>query len=235
MEDLNNSVPIRGVWDKPLLSFEEAVKMPKVKGLNHDYILSCLDHFYTVEDPPPGLTIDEACAVRFYTMETPFYGAFNKALRTRDREAAKAYFPFLQLLLLAMHKLPKSKGILFRGTKNLPQNVLDEYIKKAKSKKCVFWGACSSTTTSVATLSNPMFCGKKGSRTKFVIMNCDIGVSVEALSAIGVEKEVLLPPCLKFAVEDYVDLGNGLLEFQLRYSTPRLEMLQLTPPPQFLS
>ena len=172
--------------------------------------------------------------MRFYTMETPFYGAFNSALRTRDRKESKPFFPFLQLLLLAMHKLPKAKEILFRGTKNLPASVIEEYIKKATTKKCVFWGACSSTTTSVSTLQNEMFCGKEGSRAKFLIKNCEVGVSVEALSAIGVEKEVLLPPCLRFKVEDYVDLGNGLLEFHLSYSAPRCKMISV-PPPQFLS
>ena len=167
-------------------------------------------------------------------METPFYGAFNSALRTRDRNESKPFFPFLQLLLLAMHKLPKAKGILFRGTKNLPSSVIDEYKRKATTKKCVFWGACSSTTTSVATLQDEMFCGKKGNRAKFVIQNCEVGVSVQELSAIGVEKEVLLPPCLRFRVEDFVDLGNGLLEFQLSYSAPRCKMISV-PPPQFLS
>ena len=205
-----------------------------VGGLDIDDIYSCQEHFEDIQDPPPGLTIDEACAVRFYTMETPFHGAFNSALRTRDREEAKCFFPYLQLLL-AMHKLPKSKKILFRGTRNLPSNVIDEYKTKASTKKCVVWGACSSTTTSVKTLSNPMFCGKEGNRTKFVIQDCELGVGVQALSAIGVEKEVLLPPCLRFRVEDYVDLGNGLLEFQLCYSEPRRQVLPLVPPPQFLS
>ena len=207
----------------------------KVPNLKTDDIYSCLDHFEEVEDPPPGLTLDEACAVRFYTMETPFYGAFNSALRTRDRNESKCFFPFLQLLLLAMHKLPKSKGTLFRGTRNLPSEVIAEYKAKADSKKCVFWGACSSTTTSVKTLSNPMFCGQEGNRVKFTIQDCEVGPSIQALSAIGVEKEVLLPPCLRFKVEDYVDYGNGLLEFQLRYSAPRCEMIPLVPPPEFLS
>ena len=196
---------------------------------------SCLEHFEDVEHPPPGLTVDEACAVRFYTMETPFYRAFNSALRTRDRDEAKRFFPFLQLLLLAMHKLPKSEGTLFRGTRNLPVPVIDEYKRKAETRRCIFWGACSSTTTSVRTLSNPMFCGQVGNRVKFVIQDCGVGASVEALSAIGVENEVLLPPCLRFKVEGYVDLGNGLLEFQLRYSAPEHEVIPLIPPPEFLS
>ena len=211
------------------------MQIANVPTLDIGDVYSCLEHFEDVENPPPGLTVDEACAVRFYTMETPFYGAFNSALRTRDRNESKCFFPFLQLLLLAMHKLPKSNGMLFRGTRNLPVDVIDEYKRKAETKKCVFWGACSSTTTSVKTLSNPMFCGKKGNRVKFVIQDCGVGVSIQALSAIGVEKEVLLPPCLRFVVEDYVDLGNGLLEFQLRYSAPRREVIPLVPPPQFLS
>ena len=234
-ENLNNSVPIKGIWDKPLLSFQEAVQIANVPNLDINDIYLCLDHFEEAEDPPPGLIIDEACAIRFYTMPTPFYVFFNHALRTRDRDEAKPFFPFLQLLLLAIHKLPKAKGILFRGTKNLPSEVIDEYKRKADTKKCVYWGACSSTTTNVATLQAEIFCGKEGNRVKFVIQDCEVGVSVEALSALQLEREVLLPPCLRFKVEGYVDYGNGLLEFQLRYSAPRCEMIPLVPPPQFLS
>ena len=141
-------------------------------------------------------------------MDTPFYREFNATLRTRDRNEAKRFFPFLQLLLLAMHKLPKSSGILFRGTKNLPENVIEEYKRKADTKKCIIWSACSSTTTSIRTLQNEMFCGREGNRTRFVVQGCEIGVSVQALSAIGVEREVLLPPCVRFLVEDYVDMGE---------------------------
>ena len=209
--------------------------MTQVQGILEDDIKLCRDYFESIEDPPSPLTIDEASAVRFYTMETPFYGAFNRALRTRDRDQAKPFFAFLQLLLLAMHKLPKSTGTLYRGTRNLPQDIIDEYKRKASTKKCVFWSACSSTTTSVATLQNPMFCGKEGNRIKFTIESCGIGVDVKAISAIGLEDEVLLPPCVRLKVESYVDLGHGLLEFQLKYSAPPGEMLQLNPPPAFLS
>ena len=68
-----------------------------------------------------------------------------------------------------------------------------------------------------------------------MIQDCKVGPSIQALLAIGVEKEVLLPPCLRFKVEDYVDYGNGLLEFQLQYSAPRCEMIPFVPPPEFLS
>lgn len=234
-EDLNNSLPIKGVWDNhPPLTFEKAVERANVPGLDETDVVLCKDHFVSVEDPPAGLTVDEASAVRFYTMETPFYGAFNLALRSRDRNSAKAFFPFLQLLLLGIYKLPKSSGTLFRGTKNLPASVLDEYRNKSKTKKCVFWGACSSTTTNVSTLQNPMFCGKEGNRTQFVIQNCPLGASVESVSAIGVEKEVLLPPCVRLVVEDFVDMGHGLVQFQLTYSAPPMATLQHVPPPHFL-
>ena len=216
------------------MSFTAAVHHTEIPDLEGD-IASCIEFFEYYEDPPPMLTMDEACAIRFYTLETDLYPEFNKALRSRDRKLAKVFFPFLQLLLLAMHKMPKSSGTLFRGTRNLPSSVLNEYIRKADSKKCVFWSACSSTTTNVATLSNPAFCGTQGNRTRFVIQNCDMGVDIEALSAMGYEKEVLLPPCLRFAVESYVDLGHGLLEFQLKYSSPTRDLLELVPPPEFLS
>ena len=53
-------------------------------------------------------------------------------------------------------------------------------------------------------------------------------------SAIGIEKEVFIPPCVRFRVEDFVDMGNGLIEFQLSYSTPPRELIELVPRPHFL-
>ena len=67
-----------------------------------------------------------------------------------------------------------------------------------------------------------------------MIQNCDIGVDIQSISAIGIEKEVLLPPCVRFRVEDFVDMGNGLIEFQLNYSTSPRELIELVPPPHFL-
>mmetsp|Transcript_15435 Transcript_15435/g.24139 ORF Transcript_15435/g.24139 Transcript_15435/m.24139 type:complete len:113 (-) Transcript_15435:11-349(-) len=108
-------------------------------------------------------------------------------------------------------------------------------IQKSESNKCLVWGACSSTTTSITTLSNEMFCGKSGNRTKFVVENCTIGAQVEKVSAIGLEKEVLLPPLTRLQVMGYVDLGNGLTEFQLAYCPPSRPLIELTPPDKFLS
>jgi NAD:arginine ADP-ribosyltransferase len=233
-EDLNNSLPIRGVWDQhPPLTFESAISHAKVSGIHEDDVVLCKDHFNSIESPPDGMTVDKAAAIRFYTMETPFYSAFNTALRLRDREKSKPFFPYLQLLLLGMHKLPKTTGsvALFRGTRNLPANIIKEYKKKSDQKMCVVWGACSSSTTNESTL----FCGTNGSRTKFVIQGCPVGVEIETLSALGIEKEVLLPPCVRFQVVGYVDYGGGLLEFQMVYSKPPWAMIELTPPSAFLS
>jgi NAD:arginine ADP-ribosyltransferase len=101
-------------------------------------VVLCKDHFELIESPPDGMTVDEAAALRFYTMKTPFYSALNAALRLRDREKSKPFFPYLQLLLLAMHKLPKTTGsvALFRGTRNLSSKVIKEYQKKSDEKMC---------------------------------------------------------------------------------------------------
>ena len=177
------------------------------------------------------------CFIKRTLENSEFYIKFTGALRSRDQDSneVRCFYPFLQLLLLAMHKLPKGKGDLFRGERNVPMSVIKEYKKKAKKKKCVFWRACSDTKKKIETLSNPMLSGNVGNRTRFVIHGCEVGVDMGALLGLQWEGEVLLPPCLRFQVEEYIDLGNGLIEIWLSYSAPRCEILQLVPPPHFLS
>jgi hypothetical protein len=57
-EDLSNSSPIRGVWDKfPPLTCESAISHAKVPGIHEDDVVLCKDHFESVEDPPQGMTV----------------------------------------------------------------------------------------------------------------------------------------------------------------------------------
>ena len=92
-EDLNNGLPIKGIWESSRLTFEQSIQFAQIETLDEDYIYICLDYFENVEDPPYNLGIDEACSIRFYTMETPFYKELNCALRKRDRNEAKRFFP----------------------------------------------------------------------------------------------------------------------------------------------
>jgi len=54
------------------------------------------------------------CVCR-YTQESPLYGTLNNCLRAKDRSGLKPFFPFLNLLLHALKKLPKQKGVYWSG------------------------------------------------------------------------------------------------------------------------
>ena len=218
------------------MSFQEAVTAAQVPGFDEDYVYSCLDFFEDVEDPPPGLTVDEASALRLYTMETPFLGAFNRALRAREGSLAKPFFPFLQLCLIGVFKMQKYRGTLFRGSNKVPVRVIEEYKRKLESKKFVIWNSCSITTTTLSGLENDLFCGKSGSevgtRAQFILQNCNIGVDLGGVTAGGEVPEVFLPPGLKLRVDSFVELDDGVVQFQLSYEG---EISELVPPQEFLS
>eukprot|EP00295_Goniomonas_pacifica_P045009 CAMPEP_0175923780 /NCGR_PEP_ID=MMETSP0108-20121206/14753_1 /TAXON_ID=195067 ORGANISM="Goniomonas pacifica, Strain CCMP1869" /NCGR_SAMPLE_ID=MMETSP0108 /ASSEMBLY_ACC=CAM_ASM_000204 /LENGTH=315 /DNA_ID=CAMNT_0017246803 /DNA_START=1263 /DNA_END=2210 /DNA_ORIENTATION=+ len=228
-ENLSNMVPLMGLWERfPLQSLEEAVKATGLQGLD-----ACV-HWakaYFQGTPPHNLTVDQAGALRLYTMESPLYVEFNKAMRERDRAKAKPYFGLLQLMLTACHKMPKStEPAIYRGTKDLPPQVLAEYAPG----RTIVWGAFSSTTTNISVLSQPMFHGPSGNRTKFIITGCPCGVPVDHVSAIGNEAEVLLPPGLTFEVVGVLDSGAGLTEVQLKFKPQPYPLIELNPPAKFL-
>jgi hypothetical protein len=166
---------------------------------------------------PHGLTVEEIGAIHLYTQETTLYRTLNAALRDKDRERLKPFFAFLKLLLTALYKLPRVKGMVCRGVK-LPIAQLGNY---AQGGEEVVWWGFSSTTTNLAPTSQ--FLGKDGDRTMFHIQLAPdtAAVQIHHYSAL-VDEEVLLPPGTCLRVESSSNCGNGLHIVVLQ---------QLSPPP----
>ena len=117
----------------------------------------------------------------------------------------------MKLLLTALHKIPPSANILYRGVaKSLSQ--LPQKFEKGKS---VVWWAVTSTASHVSVLENPMFMGQSGPRCLFTI-KATSARDIQRYSAMGsTEREYVLPPGSCFVVEDILDAGSGLSIVQL--------------------
>ena len=90
------------------------------------------------------LTEHEVAALNMYTIQSPFYVDLNKALRSRNRNLVKPFFPYLNLLITALFKLHGQQGglktrSLYRGVRlDLSQHFLMGAIK-------FFWAVTSTS------------------------------------------------------------------------------------------
>lgn len=70
---------------------------------------------------PYNMTVDQIASIHIYTQEPigiiPLYKSMNAVLRAEKRTAIKEYYPYIKLLLSALHLLPTSVEPLtvFRG------------------------------------------------------------------------------------------------------------------------
>ena len=95
-------------------------------------------------DGPAGLddmSRDEAASINIYTQDSPVYKVLNRMLLKGDRDPLKQWFPYLKLLLTALHKLPSCPGTYFRG---VSADIASQY---TKGTKMVWWPFSSSTAT----------------------------------------------------------------------------------------
>ena len=98
--------------DVPLMSLEEAVvtiahHCPNVTAYAKEAKESCRKS--TI------LTINESAAIYLYTMDSPFYLALNRALRSENPQALGSWLAYLKLLLTALRKLPSLVTTVWRG------------------------------------------------------------------------------------------------------------------------
>ncbi|CAF1154415.1 unnamed protein product [Rotaria sp. Silwood1] len=141
-----------------------------------------------------NLTKDEAATVYLYTMEMSddacVYRILNQTLRAEDRSKVRPWFGYLKLLDSATSKLPKVKGIVWRG--------LDKDVSQAfKKGQKITWWSISSCSTSVDVISS--FIGKTPQSTLFNI-ECSTGKSIAAYTCYPHENEVILMPGTTFEV-----------------------------------
>ena len=204
--------PITGVMKCVRLSLMDAAAASGVEDIDsHAFMASEAGALLAASDPH-GLDADEAGALRLYTMESELYPTLNRLLRSRERQAIKVFFPYLQLLLTARQKLPKCVGSVWRGVKGV-----DLRAQYPKGKE-LYWWAFSSTTKELSTLQNDMFLGTTDVRTVFMLEVLN-GVDIDRYSAFqgsASEAEVLLYPGTKLKVVDTMDMGGGLFQVHLK-------------------
>jgi hypothetical protein len=122
------------------------------------------------------------------------------------------FFPYMRLLLTARRKLPAFRGNVWRGVAG--QDLRSQFAKGLE----MYWWSFSSASKEVSTLQNPMFLGKSGVRTQFlieVLHGIDM-VRYSIYQGEASEAEVLLFPGTKLRVVDSTDLGNELFQVHLR-------------------
>ena len=225
-EDLENTVPLLGVFDAELLCLSDAVaRTGALDEASQKAVLysakqgakRALKRAKEKGTPAASLSEDEAGAVHLYTLESPLYKQMNQHLRRRDRSAFKPFFPFLRLLLTALQKLPRADVVVYRGVKI-------DLASKYPEGEAVTWWSFSSSTSEVGVLKNDQFLGDQGKRTIFSVRTTR-AVDVSALSALPFEKEMLVLPGSVFEVKSTLPLGNGLTMVQLEQDADAPELI----------
>ena len=213
--DLSNLNPIYGLKDTAKVSLAEAVAAVGIDGLEGAVFLALQ---FAAQNPDDLLDGDEVGSLNFYTMETPFYPAFNRALGSKNRPEAKPFFKFLRLALGAMHKLELVRGLFARGIKN--PSLANYYDGRAP----FFWWAFSSTTKKVGVTKQ--FLGD-GPRMLFMIDGT--GVDISPYSAIP-EAEVIVLPGSRFRLQGCVLEAGGGLSIATLQQVPSPPMLDFAHP-----
>jgi len=220
ISDVNNEPsqilsPIIGLLDKPLCSFDESIQFLKTKitGIEQ-FGFACSMFSNNIEnDKKQNLSDDEIATINLYTMESnprenSLYFVLNDALRNRDREVLKPFFPYLHLLLHSLCKLPKCHPgtVLWRGVQ---KNISMDY---KKGKKVIWWGL-SSCTKDMNALDT--FLGKDGTERTLFSVQVNSAVDISNFSAYPSEQEILLFPCVTFEVQNVYSPSKGLWIVQL--------------------
>jgi hypothetical protein len=176
-----------------LLPLEEAMK-----ELHH--IVPEINRFvklakrHCVHPNEHNLTKDEAATVYLYTMEMSddacVYRILNQTLRVEDRSKLRPWFGYLRLLDSGTSKLPKFKGIVWRGVNK------DVTMAFKKGQKITWWSV-TSCSKSVDVISS--FLDKAPQSTLFNI-ECSTGKCIAAYTCYPKEDEVILMPGTIFEV-----------------------------------
>jgi hypothetical protein len=157
------------------LSLEEAAALTGVLGIAAMVYMAAERGSVLARDDPHGLTPDQAGALTLFTMEGNLYPSMNRLLRERNRTVLTPFFPYMRLMLNARQKLPAFRGNVWRGVAG--KDLRSEFVQGQE----MHWWSFSSTSKQVSTLHNPMFLGKTGVRTQFLIEVLH-GVDIERYS-----------------------------------------------------
>jgi hypothetical protein len=150
------------------------------------------------KDPSVTLAKELIAAVLFYTHNGPgekngckFYQRLNFALRSRNRDNAKPYFGFIHMLVEALGKLPRHKGVVYRGVAGI--DLTDKF---SIGKPVRVWEVMS-VSKQKRIAEDFASVGNKDQQTLFVIETESVSV-LGSLSLYPEEEECLFLPGTAF-------------------------------------
>jgi hypothetical protein len=211
--------PIEGYQNTDKLSLEEASKpiASHFRNLKRDVWLSK----QATEALKDYLSHDESAAIYLYTTEIEpqsLYTVLNELLRAKDRKKLKPWFPYLNLVLTALFKMPSVTTIVWREVKAKLHHLYEK-------GKFYIWWSFTSCTLSVELLENPMYLGDSGERTLFSI-ECFSGKAIKNYSYYQYEDEILLLPGTYLEVTGKAKIGDGFYIIRMRDVKPPHVLLE---------
>lgn len=199
--------PITGVFDSPLLDFQDAVApvAETLSGLAGHIGRSRDFGKRRADETSGGLSADAIAALYLYTCESAFYREINAVLRSPDRTRVTPYLPYLRLLFSAVSGLPAHTQPLWRGVS------LDLRAQYPVGRTVTWWGVSSCTSELNVARS---FLGSRGKRTLFEVTAAQ-AVGIRRFSAFTGEEEYILTPGTQLKVTDVTSERGGLCTVKL--------------------
>ncbi|MET9591061.1 ADP-ribosyltransferase domain-containing protein [Streptomyces sp. NPDC006516] len=198
---------ITGVFDTPLLDFQDAVSpvTSLLAGIGRHVERSREFGKRRADETAGELSADAIAALHLYTCESAFYREINAVLRSPDRTKVVPYLPYLRLLFSAVSRLPAHTQPLWRGVS------LDLRAQYPLGRTVTWWGVSSCTSErSVARA----FLGSRGKRTMFEVTPAR-AVGIRSFSAFTGEEEYILAPGTQLKVTGVRAERGGLCTVQL--------------------
>ncbi|WP_406865073.1 ADP-ribosyltransferase domain-containing protein [Streptomyces sp. HUAS MG47] len=198
---------ITGVFDTPLMGFEDAVApvAQVLSGLGRHIDRSREFGKRRADETAGGLSADAIAALYLYTCESGFYRDINAVLRSPDRSKVVPYLPYLRLLFSAVSDLPVRTAPLWRGVS------LDLRRQYPVGETVTWWGVSSCTSELNVARA---FLGSRGKRTLFEVTPAR-AVGIRSFSAFTGEEEYILAPGTQLKVTDVTTERGGLCTVKL--------------------
>ncbi|MFE4215292.1 ADP-ribosyltransferase domain-containing protein [Streptomyces sp. NPDC056844] len=198
---------ITGVFDTPLLEFQEAVGpvVSLLAGIDRHVGRSYEFGKRRADEVDGELSADAVAALHLYTCESAFYREINAVLRSPDRTKVVPYLPYLRLLFSAVSRLPAHTAPLWRGVS------LDLRAQYPLGRTVTWWGVSSCTSEAAVARS---FLGSRGKRTLFEVTPAR-AVGIRRYSAFTGEEEFILSPGTQLKVTGVTAERGGLCTVRL--------------------
>ncbi|MFE6935050.1 ADP-ribosyltransferase domain-containing protein [Streptomyces sp. NPDC057699] len=198
---------ITGVFDTPLLEFQEAVGpvVSLLPGIDRHAGRSYEFGKRRADEEVGELSADAVAALHLYTCESAFYREINAVLRSPDRTKVVPYLPYLRLLFSAVSRLPAHTAPLWRGVS------LDLRAQYPLGRTVTWWGVSSCTSEAAVARS---FLGSRGKRTLFEVTPAR-AVGIRRYSAFTGEEEFILSPGTQLKVTGVKAERGGLCTVRL--------------------